>query len=78
MSDETQEMVKMAGSQNKWLCIACHFLLGIVEGGAKCRIKRKDLYLEIEGGKITINCCRCGKINTLVDDKVQGEGGTNT
>lgn len=60
---------------DKWYCIACKFLLGIVENKNIVRIKRKDLYLSVEGGKITVNCCRCGKPNELVDDKVNVERG---
>lgn len=59
----------------KWLCLGCNFLLGIVENKKIVRIKRKDLYLEVEGGRITVNCCRCAKPNTLVDVKVKDERG---
>jgi len=53
----------------KWLCIGCKFLLGYVEDKKIVRVKRKDLYVEFEvkGGKVTINCPRCGKRNELVD-----------
>lgn len=51
----------------KWLCEACSFLLGFVDGNI-LRIKRKDLYVETEGGKVTVTCCRCGKKNILTDD----------
>ena len=62
----------------KWFCIACSFLLGIVENKKIVRIKRKDLYLQVEGGKITVNCCRCGKPNMLeYDDKITVERGGN-
>lgn len=54
----------------KWICTSCKFLLGIVEDSKLVRIKRKDLYVSIEGGKITVNCCRCGKVNELIDDKI--------
>lgn len=53
----------------KWLCTACKFILGFVENNNIVRIKRKDLYVEVEGGKVTETCPRCGKRNTLVDDK---------
>lgn len=49
----------------KWLCESCRFILGYVENREIVRIKRKDLYLEIKQGEITITCCRCGKRNTL-------------
>ena len=51
----------------KWLCIACRFLLGYVEKKTTVRIKRKDLYVTVEGGKVSINCPRCGKLNVLED-----------
>lgn len=64
--------IKMITTE-KWLCVSCHFLLGYVENKKIIRIKRKDLYIECEGGKLTVNCPRCGKRNYLEDtpDKVQ-------
>ncbi len=53
----------------KWLCVACRFLLGYVENKRIVRIKRKDLYVSCEGGVVTINCPRCGKVNVLEDIK---------
>lgn len=52
---------------DKWLC-ACKFLLGFIEDKKVIRIKRKDLYIEVEGGKVTEMCPRCGKRNTLEDE----------
>lgn len=49
----------------KWLCVSCKFLLGYVENKENVRIKRKDLYVEIKGGQITVNCPRCGKRNEM-------------
>ena len=62
----------------KWLCLGCKALLGFVEEGKIVRIKRKDLFAEVEGGKVTRNCTACGKRNTLTDDSFQNlqtEGG---
>ncbi len=59
----------------KWLCSACKFILGFVEGKNTVRIKRKDLYIEVEGGKVVETCPRCGKRNTLVDEKITEKGG---
>jgi hypothetical protein len=59
----------------KWLCLGCSFILGFVEDKIIVRIKRKDLYVETEGGKVTVTCPRCGKRNTLTDDKSVKEGG---
>jgi len=60
----------------QWLCNACKFILAYVEDDKTIRIKRKDLYVEVEGGKVTITCCRCGKKNTIQDEnfKFQNEG----
>ena len=52
----------------KWLCVACRFLLGYVEDDKIVRIKRKDLYVTCEGGRVTINCPRCAKLNILEDE----------
>jgi hypothetical protein len=53
-----------------WKCLGCEFILGYAEGPNILRIKRKDLYIEINGGKDTVieMCPRCGKPN-----KVGGE-----
>ncbi len=59
----------------QWLCLACKFVLGYVEDGNVVRIKRKDLYIEVEGGKVTETCPRCGKRNMLVDEKIAKKGG---
>jgi len=52
----------------KWQCIGCMWLLGYVEDKKIVRIKRKDLYVTCEGGKVTILCPRCGKTNVLEDE----------
>ena len=65
------EEIKQASQQEKWLCEACRFLLAYVEGRKIIRIKRKDLYVEIEIGKegrVSLPCPRCGKPNTIKDD----------
>ena len=56
-----------------WLCVACKFVLAYIEDKKVIRIKRKDLYVETEGGTVVITCCRCGKRNTAIDDKVKLE-----
>lgn len=53
--------------QKKWLCIECKFTLGFVEDKKIIRIKRKDLYVEVEGGRVKVICCRCGKPNEVFD-----------
>ena len=57
----------------KWLCDCTNYngnktILGFIEDKKILRIKRKDLFVEIEGGKVTINCYVCGKRHTLTDD----------
>jgi len=52
----------------KWKCIGCNFTLAMVENNKIIRVKRNDLYVEIEGGKVTITCRGCGKKNTLEDN----------
>lgn len=55
----------MSSIVKKWLCESCRFTLGFVENDAIVRIKRKDLYVTVEGGNVTEVCPRCGKVNTL-------------
>ena len=55
----------------KWLCTECRFTLGFVQDKKIVRIKRKDLYVEVEGGRVKVICCRCGKTNELVDQAAQ-------
>lgn len=52
----------------KWQCIGCGFTLGMVENKKIIRIKRNDLYVEIERGKVTITCRGCGRRNSLEDN----------
>ena len=53
----------------RWDCLGCKAVLGYIEDKRIIRIKRKDLYVEIEGGKVSTPCYRCGKINSLSYDK---------
>lgn len=52
-----------------WKCLCCGVILGMIEDGKVIRIKRKDLYVAIEGGKVTVNCTQCGKPNTIEDER---------
>lgn len=57
-------------TQEKWHCIGCNAILGFVENKRIIRIKRKDLYVEVNlgpDGEVTETCPRCGKRNTLRD-----------
>jgi|GEM_PF-6519252 len=46
---------------NLWYCNNCKAILGHIEGNI-CRIKRKDLYVEITAAEnIFTVCYKCGK-----------------
>lgn len=49
-----------------WKCISCETIIGFIEDKKIVRIKRKDLYIEIEKGNVEVNCTRCGKRNKLI------------
>jgi len=52
----------------KWLCTSCKFILAhINKEKTKIRMKAKDFFLTVEGGKIIHPCRRCGEFNELVD-----------
>lgn len=56
----------------KWFC-NCGSVLGFIEDKKFLRIKRKDLFVEIEGGRVSRNCVMCGKINVLMDGNFKQE-----
>jgi len=58
-----------------WKCDECGTILGFVEDKKIVRIKRKDLFIEIEGGRVSRPCTKCGKWHTLVDSNYQGSSG---
>jgi len=62
----------------EWKCIGCNFFLGFIEDKKIIRIKRKDLYVEVEGGKVTETCPRCGKRNTIADENFKEASGGPT
>ena len=54
----------------KWLCQneTCKALIGYVDTDSnQVKIKYKDLYVTVEGGRITLICRHCAKVNTLTD-----------
>lgn len=59
----------------EWRCIGCKTRLAFVENGEIIRIKRKDLYVETEGGRTKIMCYKCGRANEVIDEKYKKEGG---
>jgi hypothetical protein len=59
--DEKQE-------EHEWRCSACSLKLGIISvDKTSVRIKYKDLYITIEGGRIQFLCRRCATVNILED-----------
>lgn len=52
-----------------WKCITCKNLLGFVENKEILRIKRKDVFIQVRGGRVSMMCVKCGKPNTLYYDK---------
>jgi len=54
----------------KWLCEneSCRALLGFIDETLnQVRIKYKDLYVSVEGGRVVIKCRRCARDNELTD-----------
>ena len=52
----------------QWLCTSCQFILGFVNREkTEVRMKAKDFFLTVEGGKVTHPCRRCGQLNMLTD-----------
>lgn len=65
--DRLEKLKKMA-----WLCESCKSILGFLDTeNTILRIKYKDLYAFIEGGKVTMICRSCGKINELTEKERQ-------
>lgn len=65
MTDRIDPVVN--GKTEAWKCVSCFFMLGYVEDKKVVRMKRKDHFVMVEGGKITIICPRCGRPNVLED-----------
>ena len=63
-----EKAVEKKLEEHEWRCSACSLKLGIVGADrTTVRIKYKDLYLSIEGGKIQFLCRRCATVNILED-----------
>lgn len=68
MNKEPEE-VKRIQSDRPWVCPGCKAILGFTGmGGREIRIKYKDLYVMVEGGKVSRPCRKCGRMNTIMDD----------
>lgn len=51
-----------------WECTECRAILGVLNAEkTELRVKRRDLYLVIEGS-CQQQCRRCGQLNVLTDD----------
>jgi RNase P subunit RPR2 len=69
MTDRIEEIKgAIPKTLEKWQCLACHSTLGYVENKTTVRIKRKDLYIRINGGDVEVICYKCGKTNCLHDE----------
>lgn len=65
-----QNEVRVTTEDKQWLCTSCGFILGYVsEDKTEVRMKAKDFFLTVSGGKIIHPCRRCGKTNHLIDDE---------
>lgn len=63
-----REPSQLQGTQ--WLCTDCRFVLGYVNPEkTEVRMKAKDFFLTVEGGRITHPCRRCGKVNEIVEQE---------
>jgi len=53
----------------QWLCTSCGFMLGFVNRDkTEIRMKARDFFVTVEGGKLTHPCRNCGQLNELMDD----------
>ena len=53
----------------RWECKSCGFFLGYIsEDKTTIRMKAKDFFITVEGGKIHHPCRGCGEFNEIVDD----------
>ncbi|GAH19804.1 unnamed protein product [marine sediment metagenome] len=63
-----EERLLFRGTQ--WLCTDCRFVLGYINPQkTEVRMKAKDFFLTVEGGKITHPCRRCGKTNEIAEEE---------
>lgn len=65
-SEQQRRVPSSFGKDKPWLCYNCNFMLGLVApGGKTLRIKYKDLYLVVQGGRVEELCRKCGRVNAL-------------
>ena len=65
--DDGMMLQERTETRNRWLCSNCSSILARTDESKEVlRIKYKDLYVFIEGGKVTVICRSCGAPNTAV------------
>lgn len=53
-----------------WPCKSCGFILGkLNQEKTQIRMKAKDFFITVQGGKIYHPCRSCGEFNELVDEE---------
>ena len=53
----------------KWECKSCGYFLGYIsDDKTTIRMKARDFFVTVEGGKIYHPCRNCAEINEIVDD----------
>lgn len=61
---------RMLRQSKIWECIDCRFLLGNINlENTEVRMKFRDFFISVEGGKITHPCRRCGKVNEIAEQE---------
>lgn len=66
---KVEERIKLHPGNMRWNCEKCESLLGFVDqDNSSVRLKYKDHYVTIVGGKVSVICRRCGFMNTIVDE----------
>lgn len=54
------------GQDTPWKCFYCNFMLGLVSPDQKIlRVKYKDFYMSVQGGRVETLCRKCGRVNVL-------------
>lgn len=68
--EQQEEKLRTKFSPDRiWECSECRAILGVLNREkTELRVKRRDLYLVIEGS-CQQQCRRCGQLNVLADDE---------
>jgi len=66
---EARSQREQFSAGDRWNCRSCGYFLGYVsEDKTTIRMKARDFFVTIEGGKIYHPCRNCGEFNEIVDD----------